>query len=117
MGFLAIGAGDGVGLGADVQRDGAHQASVFQLGEDIIKFTKAFRDLFAQLLVNIDQFDHPGGAARSLAVSASAQVASNIAGCRIDAGHRGLDPGKRGCNTIGVHGVNRYQQNAWGAKA
>jgi hypothetical protein len=81
------------------------------MGQKIVKFAKTFRDLLAQLLVDIDQFDHP----RRCSCPAGLGTRSGLARC-IDARHGGFDACKGSGDAVSTHGSYRYQENDAGAK-
>ena len=99
MRFLPIRTDDGVALGANAERNCAHGVLVFQLRQKFVEFTKAFRDLLAQLLVDVDEFNHLGRAAPCLAVRAKACLARSV-----NTRHRAFDAGQRGCDAVCGHG-------------
>jgi hypothetical protein len=99
MGFLAIGAGDGIALGADGQGYRAHGALIFQLGQHVIKFAKRFRNLLAQLLMTVHQPNHVWRSASGCGAGMGGAILDSL-----DPLHGSLDALDRMFDTLGTHG-------------
>ena len=100
--FLPISADNGVAFWTDRESYGAHQASLFQLGQNVIKFAKGFRHLFTQLFMGVDQADHPRRSGSGLPARVTCGITRSF-----DPLQRGFDAFDRAFDTLGTHWLMR----------